>query len=146
MAERDLAAQSAETGHEVSDISPRRVALVGLALAAVIAATLLVSYGLFDLFYRGENRARPAPSPLSYAPEPVPEPRLEVAPGEELKALRAEEDAALKTYGWIDQEKGAVRIPIDRAIDLLAERGLPARGAQSAPAASQRPRKGERKR
>src|SRR5581483_8691102 len=34
MAERDLAAQSAETGHEVSDISPRRVALVGLALAA----------------------------------------------------------------------------------------------------------------
>ena len=147
MADRDLAARSAESGHEVSDISPLRVALTGLVLAAVIVMTLLVAYGLFYFFHGSENRARPAPSPLSYAPEPVPEPRLEVAPGEELKALRADEDAALKTYGWVDQEKGVVRIPIDRAIDILAERGLPTRRTKSAPAAeNQRPQKGERKR
>lgn len=147
MADRDLAAQSAESGHEVTDISPLRVALTGLVLAVVIIVTLLVAYGLFYFFRGSEDRARPTPSPLSYAPEPVPEPRLEVEPGEELNALRADEDETLKTYGWIDQEKGVVRIPIDRAIDILAERGLPTRATKSAPAAEkQRPQKGERKR
>jgi len=43
--------------------------------------------------------------------------------------MRAEEDKILKNYGWIDQEKGIVRIPIDRAIEILAQRGLPARSA-----------------
>jgi len=147
MVDQDLAARSAESGHEISDISPLRVALTGLALATVITMTMLAAYGFFYLFHGIESRARPAPSPLSYAPEPVPEPRLQVEPGEELKALRADEDAALKTYGWIDQEKGVVRIPIERAIDILAERGLPARATKSAPAAEkQRPQKGERKR
>jgi hypothetical protein len=44
--------------------------------------------------------------------------------------MRAEEDKILKSYAWIDKEKNIVRIPIDRAIDILAERGLPVR-AQS---------------
>lgn len=135
MVDEDLAAQSAATGHEISDINPRRVALVALTLAAIVIAASLVTYGLFRFFYRSETSARPAPSPLSYAPEPPPEPRLSVEPGEELKALRAEEDAALKTYGWVDQEKGVVHIPIDRAIDILAQRGLPARATRSAPPA-----------
>lgn len=49
--------------------------------------------------------------------------------GEAFKQLRATEDAILTTYGWVDREKGVVRIPIDRAIDLLAQRGLPTRGS-----------------
>jgi hypothetical protein len=52
----------------------------------------------------------------------------------ELKAVRDAEDQRLATYGWVDQAKGVVRIPIDRAIDLLSQRGLPAR-KQSPPAA-----------
>jgi len=137
MVEQDLAAQSAGSGHEVSDINPKRVAMVGLALATVIALALLVTYGLFHYFYSGETRTRPLPSPLSYSREPTPEPRLSVEPGEELKTLRSEEDAMLKSYGWIDRDKGVVRIPIDRAIEILAERGLPVRAAKSAPAADQ---------
>jgi hypothetical protein len=43
----------------------------------------------------------------------------------------------LKSYGWIDRDKGVVHIPIDRAIEILAERGLPVRAAKSAPAADQ---------
>ena len=41
--------------------------------------------------------------------------------------IRAAEDQILNSYGWVDRSKGIVRIPIDRAIDLLAKRGLPAR-------------------
>lgn len=137
MVDQELVAPSAESGHEVSDINPKRVAIVGLVLAAVITVSLLVTYGLFYYFYRGETRSRPLPSPLSYSREPTPEPRLTVERGEGLKTLRSEEDAMLKTYGWIDREKGIVRIPIDRAIEILAERGLPVRAAKSAPAADQ---------
>jgi cytochrome c oxidase cbb3-type subunit III len=44
-----------------------------------------------------------------------------------LKEMRATEDAVLHSYGWVDQAAGIVRIPIERAMELLAERGLPAR-------------------
>jgi hypothetical protein len=60
-------------------------------------------------------------------------PSPQVASGEALKALRATEDAALTTYGWVDKNKGIVRIPIDRAIDLLLQRGLPTRAPKPEP-------------
>jgi hypothetical protein len=41
--------------------------------------------------------------------------------------MRADEDQILGSYGWIDRERGIVRLPIDRAIALLAEKGLPER-------------------
>src|SRR4051812_28868569 len=46
---------------------------------------------------------------------------------EALKQLRATEDARLTTYGWLDRENGVVHIPIDRAIDMVLQRGLPTR-------------------
>jgi hypothetical protein len=39
--------------------------------------------------------------------------------------LRAEEDAVLTSYAWVDKPGGFVRIPVDRAMELLVERGLP---------------------
>ena len=47
-----------------------------------------------------------------------------------LAAVRAAEEKVLQTYGWVDKEQKIVRIPIDRAMELLAERGLPARKDQ----------------
>ncbi len=47
---------------------------------------------------------------------------------------RDREAAELESYGWIDRKSGIVRIPIDRAMDLLAQRGLPTR-ATNRPAA-----------
>jgi len=41
--------------------------------------------------------------------------------------MRAAQERQLTTYGWLDKEKQTVRIPIDRAMELLAKRGLPAR-------------------
>src|SRR5437762_1164629 len=51
----------------------------------------------------------------------------QIASDADLKQLRATEDAVLTTYGWIDRKNGIVRIPIDRAMDLLLQRGLPTR-------------------
>jgi hypothetical protein len=71
----------------------------------------------------------------SVGPAPLPPaPMLQVKPREELKELRAEEDRILSSYGWVDPANGIVRIPIDRAMKLVLERGLPVRGAGEAAA------------
>jgi hypothetical protein len=53
-------------------------------------------------------------------------------PGAQLRDLHAAEDAILTSTGWIDRDAGIARIPINRALDLAAQRGLPARSADEA--------------
>jgi len=55
-----------------------------------------------------------------------PEPRLLQDPRAALLELRAEEDAILHSYGWVNRDAGIVHIPIERAIDVLAKKA-PAR-------------------
>jgi hypothetical protein len=52
----------------------------------------------------------------------------------DLKSFHEAEDAILRRYGWIDERAGVAQIPIDRAIELIAEKGLPAPAAAVAPA------------
>lgn len=69
--------------------------------------------------------------------EIAPQPGLLVNEPAALGVFRAREETSLKSYGWIDKANGVVRIPIDRAKALIAERGLPVRStAQPAPAGS----------
>jgi hypothetical protein len=37
----------------------------------------------------------------------------------------------LNSYGWIDRQNGIVRLPVDRAMELLLEPGLPTRAAKT---------------
>ncbi len=60
-----------------------------------------------------------------------PAPQLEIDERNQLDKIRKDEERTLASYGYIDQNAGIVRIPIERAMDLIAERGLPVR-AQSA--------------
>ena len=69
-------------------------------------------------------------APIStFATEPVqfPEPRLQVNEQLTLAQQREREAAQLHRYAWVDQAAGVVQIPIDRAMELVVERGLPAR-------------------
>ena len=50
---------------------------------------------------------------------------LQVKPEEDLRWMREHNATDLNGYGWVDQPAGVVRLPIDRAMDLIAERGLP---------------------
>jgi hypothetical protein len=54
-----------------------------------------------------------------------PKPRLQVNQQLDLQQVREQEQRILNSYGWVSKEAGAVRIPINRAMDLIAERGLP---------------------
>ena len=74
-----------------------------------------------------------------------PEPRLIVTPAADLEELRAREDEELKSYAWIDRKSGIVRIPIERAMELIVQRGLPPVGANKTPLQlmQERPQQGE---
>jgi hypothetical protein len=78
------------------------------------------------------ERLSPPPNPLAaeYGPVRPPEPRLQAEPIRDLKQLRAAEDTILGSYGWVDVRGGVVRIPIDRAMELLVESPPPSRPAQ----------------
>lgn len=112
-------------GHEERDASVRAV----LWFAAGLVAAVIVVLGLM----RWTFKALPTPDAEYDSRSDVmraanglpPEPRLQVSAPEDLKRMRAEEDSVLNSYGWVDRQNGVVRIPIERAIDLLVQRGLP---------------------
>ena len=55
-----------------------------------------------------------------------PEPRLEIDDGNQATAdLHAREDLLLEHYSTVDGQPGTIRIPIERAMELIAQRGLP---------------------
>ncbi len=51
----------------------------------------------------------------------------QVGSAQEWRTLRAEQQELLGSYGWIDEENSVVHIPVERAMSLLVERGLPVR-------------------
>jgi hypothetical protein len=127
MAEPNVPSKTIETGHELSDLSPKNIAIFGVSLVMMVLIVLWVCYELFQHYSTVSMKTEVPPSPLSYTREPTPEPHLLVVPGQELKAMRAAEDSLLNSYAWVDREKGIVRIPIQRAIDILAQGGIRSR-------------------
>jgi hypothetical protein len=59
--------------------------------------------------------------------------RLQTDAPTDLDQYRKTQDKILAGYGWVDPKAGVVRIPVQRAMDLLLEKGYPSRG--SAPSA-----------
>jgi hypothetical protein len=68
--------------------------------------------------------AEPPRLPARQSDVPASEPPLQAQPSRELRVMRVAEDEVLTTYGWVDRDKGIARIPIERALQILAERGL----------------------
>ena len=71
--------------------------------------------------------------PPQYPETAFPDPRLETDERTQLYSIRIAEERKLNSYGWVDEKAGTVHIPIERAMELLAQRGLPLRpqsGAQ----------------
>jgi hypothetical protein len=114
-----------EGAYEKRDMSVRVIGrfLAGLVVTVIVVLGLM--WRLFDYYQTGEARREVPPSPLAEARQIPPGPTLQVTPQQDLKAMRSEEDVLLHSYGWLDQRAGIVRIPIERAMKLLAERGLP---------------------
>src|SRR5579863_9054505 len=60
-----------------------------------------------------------------------PQPRVQIDDGNiDVVDLHAREDILLDNYTWIDSSKGSVRVPIDQAMQIIAQKGLPVAPAQ----------------
>lgn len=132
-----------ETSHEHSDVNVR--ALIWFFVLFVIFA--IITHLVLWWMYRGlvrleRGRGRPPLTAMQRPPDasvPQDQPLLQpfpqatatgvqsptrMTPVTDLEYMRAAEEKALTTYGWVDQQKGTVRIPIDVAKRLVVERGL----------------------
>ncbi|HEY2906984.1 MAG TPA: hypothetical protein VGJ29_13870 [Vicinamibacterales bacterium] len=119
------------THHETSDINIRGVFAFGIALFVAAVLIHFMIWLLFMYFNGRESVARMPQYPLAVGQHRVPpEPRLQTNPREDLRDLRASEDAILNGYGWVDRNNGVVHIPIDEAMKLTLQRGLPVRQGQ----------------
>jgi hypothetical protein len=129
--------QNEEVDFEREDLGakPILIFLLGLVIGCVLVA--LVLRGLYSYLDSYENRHQPVESPLVQQTtadtrivekgdiNKFPQPRLEGEEMSEINAFRMQEEQTLNSYGWVDEQAGVVRIPIDRAMALLAQRGLP---------------------
>ncbi|MBA3943322.1 MAG: hypothetical protein H0X37_02020 [Herpetosiphonaceae bacterium] len=116
----------ADDGHERSDVQAIPVLMTGVGLLVTVAVISAVVWGLFT-FLVDHPRADAPLSPLASQRVPSGAPRLEVAPRTALADTLRRSDAVLGSYGWVDRQHSIVHIPIDHAIELLAQRGLPVR-------------------
>lgn len=113
-------------GHEQRDANVRALGYFGLVLFGILVLTLIGMRITFFHFAKSQQLG-PPPTPFENARALPPLPRLQVEPRVDLKNYRQEQEDILESYGWVDKQNGVVRIPIDRAMSLLLERGLPAR-------------------
>ncbi len=121
--------------HETRDLSTRVVLIFGVSLLVAAIVIHIAVWLLYAWMGRASESAYTREFPLAPvgAPRLPPPPRLQTQPREDLKEMRKEEDRLLSNYGWADPNTGRVRLPIDRAMQLLVEQGLPSRA--SGPAA-----------
>jgi hypothetical protein len=100
---------------EPLDLRPRLVVGIGLGTLGLVGAVL----GAVWLFegLAGFKASAVVP-PAGFAP-----PRLQSDPAGELREYQAAQRARLSGYAWADRERGLVRIPIERAMAMVAARG-----------------------
>jgi hypothetical protein len=117
--------ESMPEGHERSDV---RIRPLGIFLGVLVVSMLLVGFvvqWMFGVLARIAAEGDPIRHPLAESDRRTPGPLLQVSPRQDLEVMRAGEQEELATAGWINREQGIARMPIDRAIELTADRGLP---------------------
>lgn len=87
----------------------------------------------------GTRQAETARDTLDRLNAVFPTPRLQDDAVRDMNMMRSAEDKLLNHYTWIDKNSGAVRIPVARAMEVLAERGLPALPGETPAKAGARP-------
>lgn len=128
----------AQESYEHQDLQPSGILYFIVSLSLV---TIVCMFGLVGFYHYLDRRERATQEPVNPLVKQVPEdtrsipagypqtafpnPRLEVDERNQLNGFLTKQDDALYSYGWVDEKAGIVRIPINRAMDLLVQRGLP---------------------
>jgi hypothetical protein len=152
--QQDSDSESKKAGYELADANVREAAIFLVVLGASLAVVFVLAFGIGKLIYMEMGRqdgptdkwsqmSGAKPGNLESDPQiqqqqlkalvkRFPTPRLETDDGNmDVAEMHAREDVLLDHYSWVDEQKQTVRIPISRAMQLLAQRGLPVEGQQA---------------
>ena len=111
--------------HQASYFNIRTMRLAGSGLLVALALVLGVAVLLWVYFAVMVTPEEAVFPPFRQAvPVATPRPRVAELAGA-LQDVQATEQARLEGYGWVDQEAGIARIPISRAMQLLAGQATP---------------------
>jgi hypothetical protein len=120
--------QSKQVGYEVRDANVKGLLGFGVAMAIVLFIITVAMIGVFRYYAHTQNLG-PTASPFENSRTIPPLPRLQAAPHTDILEYWDSEQKALHSYGWVDRQKGIAHIPIDEAMRMVVQRGLPARAA-----------------
>jgi hypothetical protein len=101
---------------QAQDLNLRAMGWGALSIVVGIVFAIGASYAVWRYLglQPGPNRG---PGPAQAA-----SPRLLTAPQPDRAAYFAEKEKVISTYGWVDEQAGIARIPIDQAMQVMAER------------------------
>ncbi len=127
-------------GYERQDVHISGILYFMLGLGVVVLLCILGLKGAFSVLNHREKALQPTMSPLvtnvptdtrhiapGYPQSAFPDPKLEEDERGQLNGIRLKEENILYSYGWVDEKAGTVHIPIERAMELIVQRGLPVR-------------------
>lgn len=117
--------------HEIRDANIPALTAFGAGIVLTVAVTMIFCWWLFRI-YAYELPMGPPLTPYASSRQLPPEPRLPPLPQLDLYDYLTAQRKELDSYSWVDKQKGVVRIPIARAMQLLLKQGLPARSGPSA--------------
>src|SRR5579875_1217650 len=103
---------NASPGHEVRDADIRSLTYLGFGILALIVFGFIVAELALHFFVGRQPIKNPT---ALFVQQQTPPPPLK------------QQNQILNSYGWVDRKAGIVRIPIDQAMDLLLQKGLPVR-------------------
>jgi hypothetical protein len=136
-----------ETMYERRDLSPR--AILGFLIALAIAGVLmhLALWSMYKYVVGPSNISQAPKNPLVTSNRELrpmgdptvtfPAPRLQPNEPADMNKFRGYEEELLNSYGWVNQQAGIVHIPIEKAMDIVAQSGLPTRPAPQTSTAPQ---------
>jgi hypothetical protein len=138
----------ASLGYEQSDVKMTGILVFLVAMGIFVVVTAITCYGIgkvfnaylnkedgpnnkwtktVDIRQLGDLPSSPAmQNKMAEITQSFPTPRVQLDDGnQDVANLHARENILLDNYTWIDQSKGTVRIPISRAMQIIAQHGLP---------------------
>lgn len=115
-------------GYEESDVGVQQLFGFAAGVVGLIVFGVLVSIVVFRFFKQHQSLGPPA-SPFADVRELPPGLRLQTDAPKDLENYHADQDKTLKGYAWVDSQNGVVRIPIERAMELMLAKGYPVRAS-----------------
>jgi len=114
-------------GHELGDVKVRGIVVFTVGLLVLAVVVHFATAAMMDAFSH-RARAMDSSRPPRFADDrgQFPGVKLQQDPARDMAAYREAEHKALDSYGWADRKQGVATIPIGRAMEILAEKGLPA--------------------